>query len=106
MDIKLWDAIWWARTAQTDWAHRLGDGSRLQPGWEIAGKRQFGWECENLEFLPGSEWVSTSSSVTGFGMLVAYNPNALEFVTNAGDGTGIVWNAETGEPKLILKCHY
>jgi WD40 repeat protein/transcriptional regulator with XRE-family HTH domain len=103
--IRLWDAATGRElltlNGHTGWAMGLA----FSPDGQTLASTSLDGTVKIWSLLPGNEGVTVSSPVGGFGTRVTYNPNGLEFITNGGDSTAIVWNAETGEPRLTLSGH-
>lgn len=103
--VSIWDATT-GREVITLSGHTGGVmGLAFSPEGKSLASTSLDGTVKIWSLTPGNEGVAVSSPLAGFGTRIAYNPNKREFVTNGGDGTAIVWNAETGEPRLTLAGH-
>jgi WD40 repeat protein len=104
-EVKVWDAST-GRELLTFFGHTgWAMGLDLSPDGKQLASTSLDGTVKIWSLLPGNETVTAASPLTGYGTRVAYDPNGGGFATNGGDGSAILWDAETGQPRLALRGH-
>lgn len=99
-DIKVWDAATGEELRTLIGHSGWVMGLAFSPDGRTLASTSLDGSVRIWDISQGSETISVTSPVAGFGTRVTYSPNGQEFATSGGDGTVTLWNSETGEPRL------